>query len=91
MLERNLKKKEKPCQPLGTVILDFILQGGKPLKLLDFPPFQRLDWRSRCWRKGGQWRPCCNIQTTNIHCLGSSKMGMDRSEKIWGTAISLVD
>lgn len=75
MLERNLKKKEKAL-PAMVLILDFILQGGKPLKLLDFSPIPETGLeKPDVGGREASGDPVVTFQTTSIHCLEKQQDG----------------
>lgn len=52
------------------LILDFILQGGKPLKLLDFSPIPETGLeKPDVGGREASGDPVVTFQTTSIHCL----------------------
>lgn len=70
------KKKKEKSLPAMVLILDFILQGGKPLKLLDFSPIPETGLeKPDVGGREASGDPVVTFQTTSIHCLEQQQDG----------------
>lgn len=69
------KLKKRKRKSLATHGKNFGLYSTrwKASEVVGFFPHSR-DWigEARCWRKGGQWRPCCNISDNKYSLLGAA-------------------